>query len=38
MPEKSFKQLKNVRIRRQAIEIKVSDTQPTATRTERRPN
>jgi len=41
MPEKSFTQLKNVRIRRQAIDISVSDTQPAAerpARTERRPN
>lgn len=41
MPEKSFTQLKNVRIRRQAIDITVSDTQPAAerpARTERRPN
>ncbi len=42
MPEKSFKQLKNVRIRRQAIDISVSDTQSAPAerprRTERRPN
>jgi len=35
MPEKSFKQLKNVRIRRQALEISVSDVQSTTTVTER---
>ena len=48
MPEKSFKQLKNVRIRRQAIDISVSTDAPAATssdasgerkrRPERRPN
>ena len=42
MPEKSFNQLKNVRIRRQAIDISVSDTQSAPAerprRTERRPN
>jgi ATP-dependent RNA helicase DeaD len=27
MPDKSFKQLKRVRVRRQALEISVSDTQ-----------
>ncbi|WP_076418835.1 DEAD/DEAH box helicase [Colwellia sp. UCD-KL20] len=42
MPEKSFKQLKNVRIRRQAIDISVSDVSATPAerprRTERRPS
>ena len=43
MPEKSFKQLKNVRIRRQAIDISVSDAPAAAAterprRNERRPN
>lgn len=45
MPDKSFKQLKNVRIRRQAIDISVSDAQTTSApsgerkrRPERRPN
>jgi len=43
MPEKSFKQLKNVRIRRQAIDISVSDAaqapaEQRPRRTERRPN
>ena len=41
MPEKSFKQLKNVRIRRQAIDISVSDAAPAndrPARSERRPS
>jgi len=41
MPDKSFKQLKNVRIRRQAIDISVSDAKPAPAarrRPERRPN
>lgn len=43
MPDKSFKQLKNVRIRRQAIDIKVSEggnvaSERPARRSERRPN
>ncbi|XPF95850.1 DEAD/DEAH box helicase [Colwellia sp. RE-S-Sl-9] len=42
MPEKSFKQLKNVRIRRQAIDISVSDASAAPAerprRTERRPS
>jgi ATP-dependent RNA helicase DeaD len=43
MPEKSFKQLKNVRIRRQAIDISVSADAPAPSgerkrRSERRPN
>jgi ATP-dependent RNA helicase DeaD len=35
MPEKSFTQLKRVQVRRQALAITVSDTQPAAERPSR---